>query len=360
MTATYKNVTYDFAGEIGIKPRLVRLDTDGTLSEITTAGFINYPAVNSDMVAVNYSDGQGWFKPTISTSGVITLNASESDVILPTTTNQIATFANSQGGIKNGATTIFNLGNISAGQPGSGGGFNAYDNTAGTGHSSWTHTANSGDYFTGYTNAPMGQDTTITTPDPGAATANFIISKSAGTQQITSGNLQVSAGSLTTGASGAAGDFKIYPATAAKGYLEVKATNNTGDTATIITNAAMGQASTITIPDPAAAAANMGIIDMTPIPGVGAVATFSTTTGRLKYSPGSFRAFKATDGTGGTSIVITDANVTAAHVVNANIESSTNAVSIQKVTPGSGNITITFSGDTGANVTVAYTAVLQQ
>ncbi len=43
---------------------------------------------------------------------------------------------------------------------------------------------------------------------------------------------------------------RVYPTTQAKGSLTFQATDNTGDTHTIITNAAMGQESTITIPDP--------------------------------------------------------------------------------------------------------------
>jgi hypothetical protein len=61
---------------------------------------------------------------------------------------------------------------------------------------------------------------------------------------------------LVLGASGTAGSLTIYPATAAKGTLKVVATNNTGNTLTEITNAAMGQASTISIPDPGTATAN--------------------------------------------------------------------------------------------------------
>lgn len=50
--------------------------------------------------------------------------------------------------------------------------------------------------------------------------------------------------------------FRIFPLTTASGSVVIQATANTGDTATTITNAAMGQASTITIPDPGDAAAN--------------------------------------------------------------------------------------------------------
>ena len=58
-------------------------------------------------------------------------------------------------------------------------------------------------------------------------------------------------GNVQAGASGTAGVLKSYPATASKGYLELSGVANTGNTATIISNDAMGQASTVNIPDPA-------------------------------------------------------------------------------------------------------------
>lgn len=64
------------------------------------------------------------------------------------------------------------------------------------------------------------------------------------------------AGGLQAGYSGTAGVVTSYPATAAKGKLVLSAVNNTGDTAITISNAAMGQASVISIPDPGAATSN--------------------------------------------------------------------------------------------------------
>ena len=64
------------------------------------------------------------------------------------------------------------------------------------------------------------------------------------------GNIQALAGNLIAGSSGNAGILQSFPGTASKGSLEVVAVANTGNTATIISNAAMGQASTISIPDP--------------------------------------------------------------------------------------------------------------
>ncbi len=60
-------------------------------------------------------------------------------------------------------------------------------------------------------------------------------------------------GVKAAGASGTAGSFKSFPATGSKGSLAVVAVANTGDTITTISNAAMAQASVISIPDPGAA-----------------------------------------------------------------------------------------------------------
>jgi hypothetical protein len=66
-------------------------------------------------------------------------------------------------------------------------------------------------------------------------------------------------GSLQAGLSGTAGTLVSFPGTAAKGSLIVAAVANTGNTNTTISNAAMGQASVISIPDPAAATANFAV-----------------------------------------------------------------------------------------------------
>lgn len=61
---------------------------------------------------------------------------------------------------------------------------------------------------------------------------------------------------IDAGASGTAGSVDVFPATASKGKLILAAVNNDGDTNVTISNAAMGQASVISIPDPGAATAN--------------------------------------------------------------------------------------------------------
>lgn len=66
----------------------------------------------------------------------------------------------------------------------------------------------------------------------------------------------INGGNIQAGLSGTAGYLASFPATAGRGSLRFAAENNFGDTSTIISNAAMGQASTISIPDPGASTAS--------------------------------------------------------------------------------------------------------
>lgn len=66
----------------------------------------------------------------------------------------------------------------------------------------------------------------------------------------------VNATDIDAGASGVAGSVDIFPTTASKGKLRFTVTDQTGNTTVTVNAAAMGQATTITIPDPGAAAAS--------------------------------------------------------------------------------------------------------
>jgi len=61
------------------------------------------------------------------------------------------------------------------------------------------------------------------------------------------------AGSITAGASGTVGSVNIYPATASKGYFTLNVSDQTGNTAVTLNADAMGQATSVHIPDPGGA-----------------------------------------------------------------------------------------------------------
>jgi hypothetical protein len=66
-------------------------------------------------------------------------------------------------------------------------------------------------------------------------------------------------------------------------------------------------------------------------------------------------AAKYTNAGGSATVSITDSAITTSSVVVAAIQSSANAVTIEKVTPGSGTLTVLCSGDPGASV-ISYIA----
>lgn len=62
---------------------------------------------------------------------------------------------------------------------------------------------------------------------------------------------------IDAGASGTAGSVDVFPSTASKGKLSITCADQTGDTTVALNIAAMGQATTITVPDPGTASASV-------------------------------------------------------------------------------------------------------
>lgn len=269
-------VTVDFAGQVGVNPRLGRvLALDKTFTQVTTAGFLN-AAVKSgeatvlptDFFAVTYNGGFGWFYPSIS-SGVITLAPIGPAVAVPTIANHIAVYTNTDGTLGEDAATAINGGNIQA------------------------------------------------------------------------------------GLSGTAGTLASFPATSSKGSFVFKATANTGNTVTTFTNAAMGQATVITTPDPVSATANnivaaAALVDQNLVKASGTAGLVVDAGARIiSNTTSSFAG-------GGTSNTFTATGLTSAAKGSAVIRASTNSVSITKALPGTNTLAITFSADPGASTTVDY------
>lgn len=115
---------------------------------------------------------------------------------------------------------------------------------------------------------PMGVEAATATPASGDF-VNFVdISDSNNVKKATITDIVDAAAAqatqsittLSVGASGTAGTLDIYPATASKGKLEFTCTNQTNNTTVTVNAAAMGQASTITIPDPGAASDTFALL----------------------------------------------------------------------------------------------------
>ena len=90
-----RSVQMDFAGQIGVNPRLGRMVTTDSLETITTAGYLNNQNagtqfgtnfLNTDIlfVAYDYNDKTGtattgWFSVSVASNGQVTLSVSDTD-----------------------------------------------------------------------------------------------------------------------------------------------------------------------------------------------------------------------------------------------------------------------------------------
>jgi len=267
------NIQLNEPGQSGIYPRIIRIETNDTVAAVTTAGYLTN-AVNKGLIVLDERDMAlvvtkesasaanecGWYEVSYS-SGAWSLvpPASPGDVVLPTVANRLAHFTNTTGTLSGAAADVTNLGDLTLGASGTEGILNLYPTTAAKGSLILKAIANTGNTSVTVSNAAHGQATVISIPDGGQATAEFIISDSAGTQHITSGGLQVDGGSLLAGlaAGGTAGSLTLYPATTANGNFRFLAVNAGADFDTTVSNAAsVGQDQVITIPDSGAATAN--------------------------------------------------------------------------------------------------------
>lgn len=347
-------------------PRWIALTTDDSYATITTAGYLSNSITTgfsfnaSDMVCAAYGSltapTLGFFNTNIS-NGIVTLApiAREGEVTLPTIANHMIVSTDTVGTLANLTGIAINDGSLQAGRNTIAGSLISFPATTTTGSLSVTAVANSGNFANIISNASTAQATTWSLPDPGAATANVILSANAGTQHITAGALQIDAGALISGLAtgGFVGKVQLFPTTSARGSLTWQAVANTGNTATIFQTAALGQATTYTVPDPATATANM-IVAAAALVNNNLVKASGTT--GLVVDAGA-RIISNTTGTyagGGTSNTFAATGLTVAAKGSAVIRASTNSVSITKALPGTDTLAITFSADPGANTTVDY------
>jgi hypothetical protein len=362
--------TFGLLGQDGVTPRRVQLVTTDNLATVTTAGYLTEQGINPNfiystdifdaIISYNVNTTVGTYielLPTI-VNGVITLSAASSTIVLPTIANHIATYTNTSGGLSEDPTTAISGGNIQAGLSGTAGALISFPTTAARGSLHLTAVANAGNTITTISNAAMGQASTISIPDPGVSTSNFIISNSAGTQHIATGSLETDVGNLIAGSSGNAGTVSSFPATAARGSLILAAVNNTGNTTTTLSNAAMAQASVISIPDPGSATANFLLNSGTNTMAAGSSIVFAKVNGNeaanAVTASGSAGVITTSSLTtvGGSSYAITWTNtfISATSVILLTIMGGTNTTKniTLTATAGSGSSTLTIYNNTAA------------
>ena len=195
------NIYADYTGQVGEITRHAYILTDADLATVTTADWLTLTEDGQQLVQpdgsltdviltqldviecrYNYNELTGasdYAELTASISGQsITLNQniSPGNVVLPTTANKLAVFtdANGQIGDADGVEAV-HLNSIKAGANGVFGSFIAFPTAANSGSVRYRANSNSGDYQIIVGNDSMGQATTLTFPDPGTATAKFLL-----------------------------------------------------------------------------------------------------------------------------------------------------------------------------------------
>lgn len=209
---------------------------------------------------------------------------------------------------------------------------------------------------------------------PGTVTLPTILNHIA-TYSNTNGGLTedastaINGGNIQAGLSGTAGALYSFPGTAAKGKLIVAGVANTGNTDVTLSNVAHGQATVYSIPDAGGAVGRM-LVANTATPFTTAHLLASSGTGGLVVDSGvataavqlsaNIKAAQVTSlgGAGAGPITVTAAGVTTASVICVDIITSSNTVSVAKVTPGTGNFALLLSGDPGAVLTISYVAFI--
>lgn len=275
------NIYPNDPGHAADVPSTQRIETNDTIATVTASGYLNHAVqsgllslsetdillVATSSVAGKPADQAGWYDVEYSGGNwSLTAPSQPGDVLLPTIANHIATFTNTTGTISEDSATAINSGNIQAGLSGTAGYLASFPSTLAKGSLHVAAVASSGDTVTTISNASMAAARTIVIPDSGQTSTNFLLTDNAATQTIatgslalTVGNVTATAGNLQAGSSGHAGTVSSFPATGSKGHLALVGVANTGDTVTTISNAAMAQASVISIPDPAGATADFVI-----------------------------------------------------------------------------------------------------
>lgn len=275
-----------------------------------------------------------------------------------------ATFVLSDGSTQQIATGNLQTltGNLIAGSSGNAGNLQSYPSTAANGILRIAAVNAGANFNSTISNASsLGQATVYSLTDPASATVNFILSKNATVQQITTGALQVTAGALTSGIStgGFVGLLQAFPTTATSGFIALQAAvNGSGNFGTTLSNATtQAQAQVLTIPD-AGAATGAVIVKGSAALVSGNVVVASGTAGRVIDGGFAVKAnTTAAYGGGGTSNAFTATGLTTSSIVTAVILTSTNAVAIAKAVPTANTLTITFTADPGGSTTVSWIAI---
>lgn len=176
----------------------------------------------------------------------------------------------------------------------------------------------------------------------------------------------INGGNIQAGLSGTAGYVSSFPSTASKGSLRLTAVANTGDTVTTVSNAAMGQASVISIPDPGQATSEFIIAD--------SASTQTITSGNLTVAAGTidsgvtgggvtgkFTAWATTASNGSIALQATDNGGDFDVIVTNGAHGQDTTYTINDIGESAGSILVNLldAADTNAN-TVTFDITVGQ
>lgn len=155
----------------------------------------------------------------------------------------------------------------------------------------------------------------------------------------------------------AVGDIIIIEASDANGMYYVDAVNQTAGTISVVTFGPVGSVGTANLQNGAVTAIKLASDAVETAKILNANVTLAKLASGI--SPSHIIKYAGTSAYagGGTSVAITVAGVAATDLVFAQIQASTNAVSVVKAVPTLNTITVHFSADPGAATTVQYQAL---
>jgi hypothetical protein len=198
---------------------------------------------NGDVVSTIKWYGDDGSAYTLCASIEVDVSGSPSTGVMPT---QMTFNTTTTVGVSNTAMTISNAQVVTLANPLPAGSGGTGITSLGTGVATAL-----GQNVTGSGGIVLANTPTLITPVIGAAT---------GTSLTTTSNIQATAGALISGSTGSQGVMILVPTTASTGRFIALATPNSGNFDVRLTNAAFGQATTLTIPDPGASTATFTLL----------------------------------------------------------------------------------------------------
>lgn len=189
------SVKVDKSGISGVSPKIVYIDTDDSIAEVVTSGYLsavqqkhNMVFLDSDIALVVTKESSSsrvqsdWYSLT-NTGGIWKLDQSPptGSVILPTTINHIATYDDSEGVLTQDPLLVLTENSIqaegdviagdSSGIPGF---FEIFTPTSSLGTFNLSAFPNSGDFNVSISNNPHAQNTQYNISDAGVTNASFL------------------------------------------------------------------------------------------------------------------------------------------------------------------------------------------